>query len=343
MGTKVGCHVGFWAALIAAGFLSTARAETATNFYAGRIITLIIGSGVGGSYDSGGRLVAQHLKRFIPGKPTVVPQNMPGASSVRAVEYIANVAPRDGTTLGLVQPTVVLNKVLEPKGKYDPRELTWIGRLQRMVFIGLGRHDAPAKSVEEAKTNEIVVAGNAPTGAGVMVPLALNALIGTKFKVIRGYESAAANMLAMQRNEVQGIGSTGMADLTGRAELIEKKLVNVLYVIDLIRTPKFPDAPNIVELGNSEGDRQILSLLGNPSSIGQAVMGPPNIPQERAAVLRQAFAEMLRDPEFIADAKKRDIEVNMLSAPDLQKMVAENFLVAPDLVEKLRTVTAVSR
>ena len=335
---SAGCRVGLWSVLIVAASLSAARAEPAGNFYAGKTITLIIGSGVGGSYDSGGRLVAQYLKKYIPGNPTVVPQNMPGASSVRAVEYVFNAAPRDGTTLGFVQPTVVLNKVLEPNAKYDPRRLVWIGRLQRMVFVGLGWHTAPAHSVEEAKKNEIILAGNAPTGAAVMVPMALNALIGTKFKVIRGYQSAAANFLAMQRGEVQGIGSTGLADILSRPDLTEKKMINVLYVIDIVRSPKIPDVPTIVELGNNEDDKKILTLLGNPSSIGQAVMTPPDVPEQRTATLRQAFAEMMKDPEFIADAKKREIDPNPLPGPDLQKLVAGNFAVSPALVEKLKAV-----
>ena len=329
----------FWATLIVAASVATASAEPVADFYAGKTITLIIGSGVGGSYDAAGRLVAQYLKRYIPGNPTVVPQNTPGASSVRAAEYIFNVAPHDGTALGFVQPTVVLNKVLDPKAKYDPRNLAWIGRLQRMVFVGIGWHDAPARSVEEAKRNELIIAGNASTGAGVMVPWALNALIGTKFKVIRGYKSAAANLLALQRGEVQGIGSTGLADILGRPELIEKKLINVLYVIDLIRSPKIPDSPTVVELGKSDEDRAILRLLGNPSSIGQAVMAPPDVPQERTAALRHAFADMVKDPQFIADAKLREIDVNFLSGPELSSLVGENFSIAPELIEKLKVVT----
>ena len=157
-----------WTALALAATATAARADPVADFYAGKNVTLIIGSGVGGSYDAAGRLVAQYLKRYIPGNPTVVPQNMPGASSVRAVEYVFNVAPHDGTTLGFVQPTVILNKVLDPKAKYDPRGLTWIGRLQRTVFLGIGWHDAPAHSIEEAKKNEIVIAGNAATGAGAI-------------------------------------------------------------------------------------------------------------------------------------------------------------------------------
>jgi tripartite-type tricarboxylate transporter receptor subunit TctC len=283
------------------------------------------------------------LKKYIPGNPTVVPQNMPGASSVRAVEYVFNAAPRDGTTLGFVQPTVVLNKVLEPNAKYDPRRLSWIGRLQRMVFIGLAGKNAPAHSIEEAKQHEIVMAGNAPTGAAVMVPLTLNGLIGTKFKVIRGYQSATANFLALERGEVQGIGSTGIADILSRPEMMEKKLVSVLYVIDVVRSPRIADVRTIVELGNSEDDKKILKLLGNPSSIGQAVMAPPDIPQDRTAVLRRAFAEMMKDPQFLADADRRQIDPSFLSGPDLQTMVAENFATPPALVEKLKALTAAPR
>src|SRR5262245_40007874 len=343
MGRNAKHRDGLWAVLIVAALHSPAGAEPAADFYAGKTINLIIGSGVGGSYDSGGRLVAQYLNRYIPGNPTVVPQNMPGASSVRAAEYVFNVAARDGTALGFVQPTVVLNKVLDSNAKYDPRRLTWIGRLQRMIFVGVGWHDAPARSVEEAREKEVVIAGNAATGAGVMVPWALNALTGTKFKVVRGYESAAANLLALQRGEVQGIGRTGLADILSRPELLEKKLVNFLYVIDTVRSPKIPNVPTVVDVGNSEDDRRILTLLGNPSSIGQTVMGPPDVPEERAAALRQAFAEMLRDPQFNADAKAREIDVSHLGGPNLQKLVAENFAVAPALIEKLKAITSPPR
>src|SRR5262249_28689570 len=256
MSASAACRAVLATALITAAFCSTAEAQSVANFYTGRTITLVIGSGGGGSYDSAGRLIAQYLKRYIPGNPTVVPQNMPGGSSVRAAEYIFNVAPHDGTTLGFVQPTIVLNKVLDPSAKYEPRRLTWIGRLQRMTFVGVSWHDAPARSIEEAKKNEIVMAGNAATGAGVTGPSALNALIGTKFKVIRGYESAAANLLALQRGEVQGIGSTGLADILGRPEFL-----NLLYVIDTVRSPKIADVPTVVEVGNSEEDRKILTLL----------------------------------------------------------------------------------
>jgi tripartite-type tricarboxylate transporter receptor subunit TctC len=343
MGVNTGWRVGLWALLVAGTLPSAAQAETAAQFYAGRTITLTIGSGVGGSYDAAGRLVAQYLKKYIPGNPTVVPQNMPGASSVRAVEYIYNVAPRDGTALGFVQPTVVLNKVLDANAKYDPSRLTWIGRLQRMVFVGVAWHDAPARSVEEAKQKEIIIAGNAATGAAVMVPFALNALVGTKFKVVRGYESAAANLLALQRGEVQGIGSTGLADILSRPDLLEKKLVSFLYVIDVIRSPKIADVPTIVDVATREDDKKILTLLGNPSSIGQTVMGPPDIPAERTEALRQGFAEMLRDPQFIADAQKREIDPNLLGGPELSKLVADNFSVSPELVEKLRTITSPPR
>jgi tripartite-type tricarboxylate transporter receptor subunit TctC len=331
------------ALLIGLLFHSAANAQSVESFYAGKTVTLVIGSGVGGSYDSGGRLVAQYLKKYIPGNPNVVPQNMPGASSVRAVEFISNAAPRDGTTLGFVQPTVVLNKVLEPNAKYDPRGLTWIGRLQRMVFVGVGRSDAPAHSVEEAKTHPMVLAGNAATGAAAMVPWALNSLIGTKFKVIRGYQSASANFLALERGEVQGIGSTGLADVLSRPDMVKNKKIDLLYIIDVIRTPRFPDTPTIVELGKTDDDRRILTLLGNPSSIGQAVMTPPGVPQERTAALRQAFAQMMKDPQFLADAKTREVEPDLVPGPELQKMVAENFNTPPALIDKLKAVTAPPR
>ena len=317
-------------------------AEPVADFYARKTVSLIIGSGEGGLYDTAGRVIAQHLKRFIPGGPTVVPQNMAGASSVRATEYLFNVAPRDGTALAFVQPTVVLNRVLDPRAKYDPRQFSWIGRLQPMIFVGIAWHGAPAQSVEQAKQTELILAANAPTGAAAMVPWALNQLVGTKFTVIRGYESETANMLALQRGEVQGIGSMALTDLLEKG-WIREKLATPLYTIDLERAASAPEVPTIVELGASEADRAVLRLLANPSAIGQTVMAPPGLPVERQEALRRAFAAMMEDRAFIADAHKRGLEVAPLGGPALAALVAENFAVPPELVATLRRVTSPPR
>jgi tripartite-type tricarboxylate transporter receptor subunit TctC len=337
---------GALAVLLSSGSLLSASpslaADPVAEFYGKRTINLIIGSGEGGLYDTAGRLIAQHLKRFIPGSPTIVPQNMAGASSVRATEYLFNVAPRDGTALAFVQPTVVLNRVLDPTAKYDPRQMNWIGRLQPMVFVGIAWHGAPAMSVAEAKQKALILAANAPTGAAAMVPWALNQLVGTKFTVIRGYESETANMLALQRGEVQGIGSMTLTDFLEK-KWAEQKIASVLYTIDLQRAPEVPDAPAIVELAANDADRAVLGLLANPSSIGQTVMAPPGLPADRLAALRDAFAKMTKDKAFIADAEKRSLSVDPLGGPELAKLVDENFAVSPDLVQKLKVVTAPPR
>ena len=335
---RIAAAAALLACLASPGF----AADGVADFYAKKTVNLIIGSGEGGLYDTAGRVIAQHLKRFIPGAPYVVPQNMAGASSVRATEYLYNVAPRDGTALAFVQPTVVFNRVLDPTAKYDPRDFFWVGRLQPMVFVGIAWAGAPATSLEEAKQKELILAANAPTGAAAMVPWALNQLAGTKFTVIRGYESETANMLALQRGEVQGIGSMTITDLLEK-HWIEQKQAFLLYTIAPERAREAPDTPTIVELARGEGDRAVLGLLANPSAIGQTVMGPPGIPADRQAALRAAFAAMVADKDFIADAKKRLLEVEPLSGPALERLVAENFAVPADLVQKLKQVTAPPR
>jgi tripartite-type tricarboxylate transporter receptor subunit TctC len=261
---------------------------------------------------------------------------------VRATEYLFNVAPRDGTVLAFVQPTVVLNRVLDGQAKYDPRQFLWVGRLQPMVFVGIAWHGAPALSVADAKRTELILAANAPTGAAAMVPWALNQLVGTKFTVIRGYESENANMLALQRGEVQGIGSMALADLLEKG-WVEQGTASLLYTIAPARAAAAPDTPTIVELATNAADRAVLRLLANPSAIGQTVMGPPGVPADRQTALRQAFAAMMKDKDFIADAHKRLLEVDPLSGPDVAALVAENFAVPDDLVHKLKAVTAPPR
>ncbi len=311
--------------------------DSTADFYARRTIRLFIGSGEGGLYDTGGRVIARHLKRFIPGAPNVLPQNMPGASSVRATEYLFNVAPRDGTSLAFVQPTVVLNRVLDPAAKYDPRQFNWIGRLQPLVFVGIAWRGAPAQTIEDATRHELILAANASTGAAVTVPRALNDLIGAKFKIVLGYESSTANQLALERGEVQGIGSLTLSDLL-KKRWVEQGLAKILYTIDLVRTPLAPDAPTIVELGKSEADRAILGLLAAPSSLGQTLMAPPGVPEDRVEALRAAFAAMMKDPEFIADARANGLDVDPLDGPAVATLVDNNFKVPPNLVARLKAI-----
>jgi tripartite-type tricarboxylate transporter receptor subunit TctC len=339
---KVGLALKRCAVLVAAvvGFgVADARADAIADFYKGRTINLVIGSGEGASYDLVGRLVGQHLQRHIPGNPTIVPRNMPGASSVRAAEYFYNVMQRDGTSLAFIQPTVVLNKITDPSAKYEPQDFKWLGRVGQVVTVGVVWHTAPALTVEDAKSKEVVFGAAGATGYAAQIPWALNRLVGTKFNVVRGYESMASEIFAMERGEIQGIGSLVWDYFpASKPDWVANKTVRPIYTISLSRYRSLPDVPTIVELAQNDLDRNVMKLFGGTLTIGYAVATTPKIPDDRLAALRQAFEGVVKDPDFIAGAKKLETEVDPLSGAELDRIVAELVSMPRDVVDKMNAV-----
>lgn len=331
--------------IIAAGLaacaidVAAASADPIADFYKGKNISLIIGSGEGASYDIVGRLVAQHLQRYIPGRPTIVPRNMPGASSVRATEYFYNAMARDGTSLAFVQPTVVLNKITDPSAKYEPQEFKWLGRVGEVVTVGVVWHTAPALTVEDAKQKEVIFGAAGATGYAATIPWALNRLVGTKFNVVRGYESMSTEILAMERGEIQGIGSLVWDYFpASKPDWVAQKLVHPIYTVSLARYRLLPDVPTIVELAGNDLDRNVMKLFAGTLTIGYAVAASPQIPADRLAALRKAFDEVVKDPEFVAEAKRRETAVNPLTGPELDRIVGELVAMPREVVEKMNTV-----
>lgn len=315
-----------------------ARAEQLADFYRGKNINFIIGSGQAGVYDQGARLMARYLPRFIPGHPALVPQNMPGASSVRAASFIYNLAPRDGLTIGTAQPTIVLNKLLDPAVQYEPQNFSWIGRLQPMTLVGLAWTGAPHHTMAQARTQPLVVGASGASGTSAIVPWALNRLAGTKFHVVLGYESETPQLLAMERGELDGVGSAGLSDVLAKDAWIKNKKVNFLYTIAARRSAELPDVPAIVEFGDNALDRAVLESLGSVTDIGFTMMAPPDIPADRATALRAAFAAMVKDPDFRAEARKIRLAPEPLSGPALHALVASIFNASAAAVTKLRQV-----
>jgi tripartite-type tricarboxylate transporter receptor subunit TctC len=316
-----------------------AAADPIADFYGGKSVSFIIGSGEAGLYDLGGRLMARYLPRYMPGNPALVPQNMPGASSVRAASYIYSVAARDGTAFGTAQPTIVLNKLLDPAAKYDPGKYTWIGRLQPMTLVGIAWKAAPDHTMADAKARKLIVGASGASGTSAIVPWALNRIAGTNFQVVSGYTSLVPQLLAMERGELEGVGSASLPDVTGREDWIKNDRVSFLYTIAARRSTRLPEVPAIVEFAENDLDRTVLRLLGSVTDIGFTVMAPPDIPADRAASLRQAFSAMAKDPNFLAEAAKIGLDPEPMSGEDLQKLVADTLNASGEAVRKLRDVT----
>lgn len=297
------------------------RAQDLASAYAGKTISLVIGSAAGGIYDLGGRLFATYLQKYIPGNPTVVPRNMPGASSEVAAQFLSNVAPHDGLTLGTLQPTIVLDKILDPALHYDPEGFVWIGRVQPLVFVGVGWRASGVDSFADARKRTVIVSAQGASGISAVAPFALNRLGGAHFRVITGYESQGPAFIAMEHGEVQGIGSAALTDVLKNKDWTQNHRVSFLYAITAKRTALEPDAPAIPELAQNEGGRQALTLLGRGQDVGQMILTPPGVPPERVDILRKAFDSMVKDTTFIEQAKALGIYVDPLNGADLTSLV----------------------
>jgi len=305
--------------------------------YRGRTINLLVGSGEGGGFDLSARLAAQFLPRFIPGSPTIVVQNMPGASGLRVAEYMSNIAPRDGSVIAITQPSIVQHKVLNAAARFNPADYAWLGRLGGFVTFAIVWHTAPAQSVDDAKRRELILGAVGPSGPGAMLPAALNALAGTRFTIVKGYKSAAEMGLAVERGEIHGSGSASYEYVSSKGWL-ERKLARMLFTIGLARSPKAPESPTVVELAPDARGKNIMRLAASASEIGRSFLAPPGTAPERVAILRQAFARMLQDQEFVAESGRRGLEVEPLPPDGILQIVADDLNMPADVVEGLRAI-----
>ena len=322
---------------------SPSFAETVAEFYKGKIIKVIIGYAPGGGFDAYARLLAEHLPKHLPGAPAAVVQSMPGAASVKAANYIYGIGPQDGTLIGIPNHALPLNAFVwrEVGDGMDVTKFHWIGRLDAIDVVNVAWHTSGIKNIEDAKKRPLSTAGTSPTGTSVMMPTAMNKLIGTQFKVVQGYKGTAEQYLAMEKGETDGMGNAIWSQLKRSHPhwLAEKKLVP-LYQDGYKRAPGLEDVPTASELAKNEEDRKVLRLLGSTAEVGRSFYIGPQVPADRVAALRKAFMDMTKDPAFKADAEKLNIVLNPMSGEDLQKMIVELGLYPPELLERTRQLVA---
>src|SRR5262249_1307381 len=295
---------------IAAGAGSPAAAQDGD--FAGKTITIHIGNTAGGTYDLMGRLVARHLGRFLPGHPTVIAENMPGAGTLRAANYVANIAPKNGTALGIVSESLAVEQALKNSAvQYDAARLTWIGRVAASNAVHIQWHTSKVQSIEDAKTFVGPVAGTGPGNVAEIVPNLLNAVIGTRFRIVRGYPAANESMLAMERGEVEGAAVNWTTVKTAKADWLREKKVRVILQDLPKRGPELQDVPAPGELGDNAEAKQLLGLYANTGAIGRAFFGPPGLPPATTTALREGFLAMAKDEEFLADARKMNADLDI--------------------------------
>jgi tripartite-type tricarboxylate transporter receptor subunit TctC len=328
-----------FAAAMAIWCLGIGVAQAQQADFTRKTITIYIGNTAGGTYDLMGRLVARHLGHFLPGKPTVVAENMPGAGSLRAANHIFNVAPKDGTALGIVTDTVAVEQALRnPAVQFDARKFAWIGRVAASNAVQIIWHTAKVQSIEDAKRFEATVAGTGAGNAAEVVPTLLNAVIGTKFKIIKGYPAANEAMLAVERGEVESAVPNWATMKTTRASWLRDGKAKVILQYLSERGPELPDVPALGELGDTPDAKQLLGLYASTSTIGRAFFGPPGLPPTVTKALRDAFVAMSRDPQFIADAQQINAEIDIGSGEDVQKAVERTLNVPEPVLQRAREI-----
>jgi tripartite-type tricarboxylate transporter receptor subunit TctC len=319
------------------GLAATASAQTPEQFYAGKTVDFVIGYPPGGSNDTLGRLVARHISKHIPGKPTVVPKNQPGAGSFLAVNAIFNVSAKDGTVIGIGAPTTPLDEKLGTQGvRFKTAELNWIGRLDSLVNIVFMWKTSPVKTFADAQKIQSTLSA---TGIGSTVsiyPTVMNNVFGTKFKLIMGYKGSSEAMLAVERGEAEGHSTSWTALKVAHPDWLRDKNVTILVQFALKRHAELPDIPTAVDLARNDEERAILRAIMNATEVGTAFFTTPGVPADRLTTLRRAFDATVRDPELLADAEKIHVGVSPMTGEELQTLVAEISNLPPGLLEKVR-------
>jgi tripartite-type tricarboxylate transporter receptor subunit TctC len=317
--------------------IAPASAEPVADFYRGKTITLLVGFPPGGGYDLYARVMAPHFTRHIPGNPAIVIKSMLGGSGILASGYMTKITPQDGTTLGTFLDSMTLGKVLGGPGDFDPVKLKWIGRIVSTATVSVVWHTSPVQTIEQAKHREILMAGTVASNTSNFIPAALNDLIGTKIKVIMGFRGSPDQALAMMRGEVNSIGGMSWEAIqTNHQEWLTEKKIRIFYAQGAQRIKDLANEPGLLDFATDERSRRILGLLGSGPDMGRTIVAEPNIPPDRLAALRTAFMATMEDPEYVAEMKKRNLNIEPLSGEDVQKTVEEIAATPKDLVEQAK-------
>ena len=311
---------------------ASARADPVADFYHGKTLNLIIGTSSGNDYDTRGRLLARYLGHHLPGEPTIIPQNMPGVGGVKAANYLATIAPHDGTTLHMIMSNMMSSEAIGAQGvQFDTRKFFWIGNTSSTPNVTVSWYKSGVTSIEQVKTQQLIV--GAPGGtAGVIYVTAMNGLIGTKFKLVTGYPGGNEVNLALERGEIDGRASNSWASWKStHPDWVKDKKIIVLVQIGLKRAPDLADVPLLYELAHNDMDRQVLTFLSADTAIARSLVVTPDTPPERVEALRRAFDATMRDPEFIAEAEQAQLDVDPMPGAEAQK-IADSIVNTPPAV-----------
>jgi tripartite-type tricarboxylate transporter receptor subunit TctC len=317
--------------LIAPAFAAAQPAEPL-----GKQVTLIIGFGPGGGYDLWGRLVARHIAKHLPGHPTVVPQNMPGAGSYVAASHIYAAAPRDGTVFAIVARDAALGPLSgAPGARFDATKMSWLGSPTREHNVCIANAKAAVKNVKQLADTTLILGDTGPGTGTRSYPKVLNDLFGWKFKIVSGFRSSADVFLAMERGEVEGICESLDSVNQRKPEWIPNKTINVLLQAGAETHPELSGVPNVMSLARTEEERQVLQYLYAGQDIGRPFVAPPGLPPDRLKMLRDAFDATMKDPEFVADVKRNKFDLEPEDGAHLSALIEKIYATPKSIIERV--------
>jgi tripartite-type tricarboxylate transporter receptor subunit TctC len=320
--------------------LTRAQAQTVEQFYRNRTVRLLLAAAPGGGADIYARVLVNHLGRHIPGHPTFVIINQPGAGGLVAAGILQNTAPKDGSTIGFLQRNNLLEPVLaERDSGFDPRRVAWLGSLSRDTYVIFAWHTSGIRTIQDVMARELVLGNTGGGNENVTYPLMLNQVAGTRFKLVRGYKGSDEVALAIERGEVQGRAITWTTLAAEHGQWLAEKKVNVLIQLTTRKHPDLPDIPLALDIARSDQDRRLFELMMSPLEAGRPFAVPLGTPGDRIAALRAAFEAVAQDQSFQAEVKARGGAVELMSGGAIQALVDRLYQTPEELIIRARAIT----
>ncbi len=311
-------------------------AQSIGDFYKSNPITMLVGSGAGGGYDVYARTFARYWTNHIPGHPVIIPKNMPAAAGLAAASTLYNGAERDGSVIGAFTNGAAMDPLFgNPGAHYDALQFNWLGSIGKLENVCFTWHTSPVRTIADARARDVIVAAAGATSNSAIVPKMLNALLGTRFTVVAGYDTSSGLTMAVERGEADGICGLSWSTIkASRPHWIADNSLNVIVQMGLAKLRDLPDVPSALDLIGDAGNKQVLELILMRQEAGRPFAAPPGAPADRVAALRRAFEATLADPDFIAEAAKAQLEIEPMTGDAIEKMLAKAYAAPKTIVER---------
>ena len=321
---------------------SPSTAQTAGDKFKGKNFEIIVGYDTGGGYDIYARALQRHIGKHLPGNPTVIVKNMPGAQTRTAANHLYNIAPKDGSVIAILARGLPTEELLGSGGiRFESTKFNWIGSMNNEVSVGVAWHTSPVKTFEDTKQREMIVGAIADS---LLFAQVMNAVLGTKFKMITGYKSGAEIGLAMERGELEGrMGWSWSSIVSMNPEWIRDGKIRNLVQFSTSKHADLPNVPLVTELATSPDDRALLELVFSRQVIGRPFIAPPGLDAETVRILRKAFDDTMKDPAFLAEMQKANLEVNPIPGEEVQKLIERLFKTPPAVLARAKQIIPVEK